>query len=125
MNPPSWLDRKQNKEEECASDSGHSSMGELVSSSDEGVVVPKPGCSSSLECSESEESDSDIGMPGSSPSWPSPRRMRGGSQPSRREIIVDSGASKHMIGRKQLQMHDRTTIRNLDHPFWCRRLMVL
>ena len=39
-------------------------MGELVSSSDEGVVVPKPGCSSSSECSESEESDSDIGMPG-------------------------------------------------------------
>ena len=100
-------------------------MGELVSSSDECVVVPKPGCSSSSECSESDVSDSDTGMPGSSPFWPPPKRMRGGYQPPRREIIVDSGASKHMIGRKQLQMHERTTIRKLDHPFWCRQLMVL
>ena len=35
----------------------------------------------------------------------------------RREIIVDSGASRHMIGRKQLHTTEAMTIRKLSRPF--------
>ena len=52
-------------------------------------------------------------MPGKVKVIPKPGIPKG----QRREIIVDSGASKHMIGIKQLMTSERKSIRKLSQPF--------
>ena len=82
-------------------------MGELVSSSDSDIAHVPRHCSLSSSYSESE--DSDIAMPGNIRTRP-----RG---PHRREIIEDSGASKHMIGIKQLHHSERCSVHKLAETF--------
>ena len=50
---------------------------------------------------------------------PKSRRGRDSFEPDevRREIIVDSGGSQHMVGMSELNETDRKTIRTLKHPF--------
>ena len=43
----------------------------------------------------------------------------------RREIIVDSGASKHMIGINQLKASEKESIREVSVPFFFRLPMAL